>query len=190
LSGGVPEPDSDGGDVDGPSVDEVSLVVAGRHSAVAAEFVDGPFDGVAVLVDFGVELGRAAALGAFGEAAFALVDRLGDGRLDAVLSQVLSDLAGGVCLVGQHPIRSGPGLAAGAPGDADIGHDRGERERIVALPGAGDPADRPAPGVRAEVDLRAQSAPAAPERLPVLDRFSSPAPILVVRPIPLCPFRV
>src|SRR5664279_5078894 len=66
-------------------------------------------------------------------------------------------------------------------------NDRGERERIVALPGAGDPADRPAPGVCDEVDLRAQSAPAAPERLPVLDRFSSPAPILVVRPIPLCP---
>src|SRR5262245_66176987 len=63
MVGGLSEPDSDGGDVDGSAVHELALVVPGGHRAVPAEPVDGAFDGVAFLVDLLVEGRRAAALG-------------------------------------------------------------------------------------------------------------------------------
>ena len=50
VEGWVSEPDSDGRDVDGAFVDELSFVVAGGHGAGAAELVEGPLDGVASLV--------------------------------------------------------------------------------------------------------------------------------------------
>jgi len=53
---GVAEPDSDRGDIDGSAEHVIAFVVSGGHGPVALEFVDGALDGVALLVDFGVEL--------------------------------------------------------------------------------------------------------------------------------------
>jgi hypothetical protein len=51
---GVSEPDPDRGEVDGSAEDVVAFVIAGGYRAVGFEFVDGAFDGVALLVAFGV----------------------------------------------------------------------------------------------------------------------------------------
>ena len=61
---GVAEPDDDGGDGDGASVDVVAFVVAGGDGAVCAELVDCSFDGVAVAVMHLVEGGGSSAAGA------------------------------------------------------------------------------------------------------------------------------
>ena len=49
------------GDVQGGFVPDGEFVVAGRDGAVALDAVDAAFDCVALLVDVGVEGGRAAA---------------------------------------------------------------------------------------------------------------------------------
>lgn len=58
---GVAEPDLDGRDVDRSLVDDLAFVVTGRNGPELAELVDAPLDGVALLVELGVEVGRAAA---------------------------------------------------------------------------------------------------------------------------------
>ena len=114
---GVAEPDPDRGDVDGSAVDEVALVVAGGDGPVLAEPVEGPLDGVALLVGHGVEGGRAAAPAAAPEAVADLVGGLGDGGLDAASPQVGADRPAGVGLVGQDPAGPGPGPSRAAARD-------------------------------------------------------------------------
>ena len=66
--------------------------------------------------------------------------------------------------------RPGPGpRPSGAPArDLELAHQGNEGEGVVALPGAGDPGQRPAPGVGQQVDLAGQPAPGAAQSLPVL----------------------
>lgn len=84
--GRAPYPDRS--DVDGASVDGLSLVVACGYGAVLAELVDAAFDGITVLVDLAVEGGwpvaPGAKLGAVG--GLVLLDR--NHRLDATFTQI------------------------------------------------------------------------------------------------------
>jgi hypothetical protein len=74
--------------------------------------------------------------------------------------------AAGVRLVAQHPGGSGPGPATTTTPDPDPGHHRCEGQRVVAVPGGGDPGDRAASGVGGKVNLAGQSAPGPAEGLP------------------------
>jgi len=60
-----------------------------------------------------------------------------------------------------------PGAARAPPGDLQPGHQRAEGQRVVALPGAGQPGQRPAPGVGQQVDLAGQPAPRPAQRLAI-----------------------
>src|SRR5659263_403510 len=130
----VAEPDSDAGDVDGAAVDEVAFVGAGGDRAVLTELVDGPFDGVAFLVPFGVEGRGSAALGTAGLAPGYLVRWLRDRRADVPAAQHSADLARGVRLVRQDPIRAGAGPTD--PGDG-TGSPRRYGSSCSARPGNG-----------------------------------------------------
>jgi len=100
---GVSEPDPDRGDVDGSAPDEVAFVVAGGEGAVLAELAEGTLDGVALLINVGVEGGWAAARAPAAEPVAGLICGFGDGGLDAALAQVGSDRGAGVGLIAQHP---------------------------------------------------------------------------------------
>jgi hypothetical protein len=112
--GWVAEPDSDRGDVDGAGVDVFAFVVAGGDGAGLAEFVDGAFDDVAVLVGLGVEVGSPTWAG---RVAGELVGLQGDGRLDAASAQAGADRGVGVGLVGQDTVGSGAGTSTAAARD-------------------------------------------------------------------------
>jgi hypothetical protein len=75
----VGQPLVDGGDVDGCLVADGELVVAGGDGAVAFEAADAAFDGVALLIQLGVEGGRAASVPAFVLAVADLAGFLRDG---------------------------------------------------------------------------------------------------------------
>ena len=92
MVGGLLEPDSDGGDVDGAAVHELALVVPGGHRAVPAEPVDRAFDGVALLVDLLVERRGPATLGTAAFAPLDLVRRFRDRDSDTPAAQLVPDL--------------------------------------------------------------------------------------------------
>ena len=91
-------------------------------------------------------------------------------------SQPGADRGAGVGLVGQDPPGPGPGAPRAPPGDLQPVQQRAEGQAVVALPGAGQPGQRPAPGVGQQVDLAGQPAPRPAQRLA----------ILVIRLSPLC----
>jgi len=153
---GVSSPDPDRGNIDGSAEHVVTFVVTGGEGAVPLEFVDGAFDDVAQLVALGVELRCSPALVAPAEPVAALVGRFRDGCPDPASPQVRADGAAGVGLVAQHLGGSGPWPATTPAADPDPGHDRLEGQRIVAVTGGGDPADRAAAGVGGEVNLARQ----------------------------------
>jgi hypothetical protein len=115
-----------------------------------------------------------------------LVRRLGDGGLDLAAAQVSADRGAGVSLVAQHSPGPGPGPPRAPPRDLQLAHQRGEGQRIVALPGAGHLGQRPAPGIGQQVDLcwsaRPGTGPAPPGFVTPLrpggapDRSAQPAP--------------
>src|SRR2546421_2655104 len=167
------EPDPDRGHVDGPAPDVVAFVVPGGDCAVLAELAESALDGVALLIGSGVEGGRAAAPAAALEPVLHLVRGFGDGRLDPAAAQVSADRGAGVRLVAQDPPRAGPGPARAPARDLELPHQGQEGHRVVALPGAGQPRQRPAPAVSEQVDLAGQPAPGPAQRLRFLS-FSSP----------------
>ncbi|MGH3937948.1 MAG: Scr1 family TA system antitoxin-like transcriptional regulator [Pseudonocardiaceae bacterium] len=69
----------------------------------------------------------------------ALVGGFRDGGGDPASPRVRPDGAAGVCLITQQVSGPGPGAATIATADPDPGHDRLEGQRIVAVPGGGDP---------------------------------------------------
>ena len=83
-------------------------------------------------------------------------------------AQVRPDRGAGIGLVAQDPPGPGPGPSRPAPGDLQLIHQRDEGQRVVPLPGAGQPGQRPAPGVGQQMDLAGQPAPRPAQRLPVL----------------------
>jgi hypothetical protein len=165
---GVSEPDPDRGDIDGSAPDEVAFVIPGGDGTVLAELAEGTLDGVALLVGGRVEGGWPAGRAAAAEPVTGLICGLGDGGLDAAPAQVEADRAAGVGLIAQNPRRPGPGPARPAARDGELVHEREKGQRVVALPGAGHPGQRPAPSVGEQVDLGGQPAPRPAQRLPVL----------------------
>jgi hypothetical protein len=153
---GVAKPDPDRGGVDGSAEHEVAFVVAGGDRAVALELVDRPLDDVALFVGLGVEVGWAATVAASFRAVTDLIGRLGNDRPDPSSSQVRADCTAGVGLVSQHQAGPGTGPSASTAADPNTGHNRGERQRIVAMSSGGDPRDRPAPTIGSQVDLARQ----------------------------------
>ena len=165
--GRVAEPDPDRGHVDGSAPDEIAFVVPGGDGPVLAELAEGTLDGVARLVGGGVECRRPAAFAAAPEPVAGLVCGFGDSRLDSAPLQVSPDRAAGVGLVAQNPPRPGPGLAGTPARNLKPVHEREEGQRVVTLPGAGHPGQRPAAGIGKQVDLGGQPAPGPAQRLPI-----------------------
>ena len=111
---------------------------------------------------------RAAAFAAAPQPVADLICGLGDGGLDATLAQVGADRAAGVGLIAQHPPRPGPRPATAPARHREAAHEREERQRVMALAGAGHPGQRPAPRIGQQVDLGSQPAPGPAQRLPDL----------------------
>jgi len=128
---------------------------------VLPELAESTLDGVALFIGGRVEGGWAAAPAATPQAAADLVRGLGDGGFDAASSQVNADRGAGVRLVAQDPPRPGPGTPGSPAGNLEPAYDRGEGQRVVALPGTGQPGQRAAPGVGEQVDFAGQPAPRA-----------------------------
>jgi hypothetical protein len=82
------EPFVDGSDVDGGFVADGQLVIPGGDGPVAFEAVDAAFNGVALLVQLGVEGGWPAARAALVPAVAGLVGFLRDGAPDSAPPQV------------------------------------------------------------------------------------------------------
>lgn len=122
-------------------------------------------DDVALLVQLGVEGGRAAAAGACGLAPGDLVGALGADELDPPFSQGLAGRGMGVRLVREYRARPGPGAAGAGAGDADA-VEQGQELRVAAvLAGSHDDSHRQAAAVDREVGLGAQPAPGPAEPL-------------------------
>jgi hypothetical protein len=132
------------------------LVEPGSHGAVAFEPVDAAFHGVALLVDLGVEGGAPPTGGAFRAPVGVLVALAGNGCLDPVASQVG---AGGVCLVGQHPIGPGAGATTTDAGHPDTGQYRRELRAVTPLPGGDHDRQRLLTLLTGQMHLRGQPAP-------------------------------
>ena len=156
--GWVAEPDHDAGHGEGAPVDVVTFVVAGGHGAVAAELVDGSFDGVAVSVADLVESGWSATAGALALAGGELVVFDRDDGGDLAFGQMGTDRLGGVGLVGQDRVGPCPGPAGPGPGHLDLGQGQLESNRVVSLPDRGDEPQGTTPTVGGEVDLGGQAA--------------------------------
>ena len=161
----------------------------GWRPPVLAKPAEGALDGVALLVGDGVERGRPPAPAAAPEAVADLVGGFGDGGLDAASPQVSAGRPAGVGLVGQDLAGPGPGPARAPARDVEPVHQGGEGEGVVALPGAGDPGQRPAAGIGEQVDLGGQPAPGPAQRLPFLAGPGRVRPggrrVLVIRWSPL-----
>lgn len=114
------------------------------YGTVLAQFVDGAFDGVALLVGVLVEGGSPPAVRSAFLAVADLIGRFGDRRGDPAAAQVGPDRLAGVGLVGQEASGAGPGSAPVPAANADPVHDRGVGEAVVTLPGAGDPGQQSA----------------------------------------------
>src|SRR4051794_15933823 len=94
---------------DGASVHVVALVVAGGHGPGVPELVDSPFNGVALPVADLVEYWWPSTPAALADSGVGLVIFDRDHRLDAPQREVLTDRAGGIRLVSQGVVGSGPG---------------------------------------------------------------------------------
>ena len=154
------------GDVDSGLVHVVALVIAGRDGAELLELAKTAFHGVALFVPSGVEGGRPAAGASPGAAVLLLVLFDRDDRGDPALARPGTVRRGGVCLVGHRGAGPGPEPARAAAGDADLVQQRDELRAVAVLARGQDPADRTAPPVSGQVDLGAQPAAGAAQRLP------------------------
>jgi hypothetical protein len=150
--------------VDGGFVADGELVEAGGYGPVALEPVDAALDSVPLLVDLGVECGRAAALAAFALAIGDPVTLFGDGGGDASSAQVGAVGAGPVSLVSQNPARASAGPARAQPGNGDRVQDGLELGAVATLPRGDQDGQRSLALLAGEVNLGGQAAtgPAEP----------------------------
>lgn len=148
-------------------VGDGELVRSHGQAAPLLEPGDASLDRVALLVRLRVEGRRSAAGTASPQTVADLVGRLGDDSVDAALAEVTADRAGRVRAVREDGIRPGPRSPASASRNTDGGHD-GLESRGVACLACGDAEGQgPCTAVAGEVDLCAQAAAGASERVVV-----------------------
>ena len=105
---------------------------------MGAEFVDCPFDSVAVAVVDLVEGRWPSTLTALALAAGVVVVLDCYHGLDLAAGQVGADGTRGVGLVSQHRVGARPWPAGSDPGDCNLGEGEFEGDRVVALSHGGD----------------------------------------------------
>ena len=132
------------------------LVARPRLRPGAAE---AALDGVAVLVDVGVEGGRSAPGAAASAAVGGLVGLDRDRGADVVGAQPVPVGPGGVGPVRQNPVRAGAGPSAGGPFDTDRLQHGDHHGAVPRLPGREQQGPRSEAGLDGGVDLGAPSAP-------------------------------
>src|ERR1035437_5722913 len=166
---------------DSAAVDNGVLVVSGGEAAPVLDQGEGSFDNVAAAVGDGVVADGPSAGGAASDAVAFLVVGFGDHAGDAALPQVGADRAGGVRLVAEHPIRTGPGSSWPDARNVDRG-EHGQAHRSVAGLARGEQdGQRPATAVDRGVSLRTRAATGTTQAMIV--RFVlAAAQILVIRP--------
>lgn len=135
------------------------------EAAPLLESGDAPLDGVALLVRLGVEAGRAASGTASPQTVTDLIGGLWDDPTDATPTEVSTDRAGRVGAIRKHDRRAGSWPTESSSRDPDSGHDRLEGRRITGLACSDVDRQRPRPAVAGQVDLRAQAAAGASERV-------------------------
>ena len=89
-----------------------------------------------------------------------------NGGLDPASPQVSADGAAGVGLVTQHPTLAGFVVVPAAAADPDSPDRREKGQRVVPVPGGGDPRDRAAPPVGGQVNLGRSASRGSGRRLP------------------------
>ncbi len=163
----TPGPDEDRGETECGLVRDCELVRSHSQAAPLLEPVDASLDRVALLVRLRVEGQRPAARTASPQTVADLAGRLGDDSADTALAEVTTDPAGRVCAVREDGIKPCPGSSGSASRNTDGGHD-GLEGRSVACLACGDAEGQgPCTAVAGEVDLCAQAATGASERVVV-----------------------
>lgn len=158
------------------AVVEAALVLLERMGLSPADLIAAPASRPAVptfaeyvpVVSAAVSAGTRRAYGTYWNRIVEQWGGSGDGRLNLAAAQVRADRGAGVRLIAQHPPGPGPRPSRARPGDLQLIHQRDQGQRVVPLPGAGQPGQRPAPAVGQQVDLAGQPAPRPAQRLPVL----------------------
>lgn len=151
--------------MDGGFVAHGEFVESGCYGAVAFEAVDAAFHRMTTLVDFGVEAGRPATLGSLGLSVGILVGLAGDGGLDPTPAQVAAVRPRRVRLVGQDPIRSGPGSATTEAGYPDSLEHHRELRAVATLPSGKHDRQWFLPLLAAQVQLGGQPTPGPTQRM-------------------------
>lgn len=133
------------------------LIVSGGEMAVLFQAADQPLDEIALAVDAPVH-----------EVLPGLGGELRDDGGDAAATQVLADRAAGVAAIGKQ--RLGPTAWATRAGtrDGTRRHQGLERGLLVTLAGGQDERDGPPAPLAAQMELAAEPAPRAAERLAFL----------------------
>lgn len=139
--------------------------------ALLFEAVDAAFDGVALLVGFGVEVGWPAAELAASSTMTDLVGGLWDGGAGAAVAKMRVDCTGGIRAVRENSCGSGSGSSRAGPWNPDSGHHGFDCRCIAGLARGDDGGERTCPAIAGQVDLGAGSAMGASES--VIDGFAS-----------------
>jgi len=151
--------------VDGSFVAYGEFVESGCYGTVAFEPVDTALDSVALLVDFGVERRWPAAPRSLLAPVGVLIGLTRDGGFDPTPAQVSTVGPGRVCLVGQDPVRSGPGRATTEAGHPDPVKDHSELRAVSPLPRSEHDRERLLPLLTAQMQLGGQPAPGPAQRV-------------------------
>ena len=130
------------------------LVVAGGEATVLLQAADQALDDVALAVGAPVH-----------QAGPGLGGELRDDRGDAAAAEMIADRPAGVAAIGQQRSGSAAWPARAGTLDRTGGQQRRERGLLVALAGGQDEGDRPAAALAAQVQLAAEAAARAAERL-------------------------
>lgn len=146
-------------------ISDGELVRPHGEAAPLLESGDAPLDGIALFVCLGVETGRTASGAASPQAMANLVGGLRDDRTDTASTEVPANRAGRVGAIRKDGRGAGSWPAESAPRDPDSGHDRLKGRRVTGLTRGDVDGQRPCPAVAGQVDLRAQAATGASERV-------------------------
>jgi hypothetical protein len=135
------------------------------HAECVFQAIDQPFYSVALTIAVAVEV-----------LLLRFVRPTRNHRLNTSSLQVPPHLAATVAFVTDHPVRAQPWPSASRPLDRSLLHEGRERTLLMALARCQEDGDRLAPSFGAQVELRAEAALAASERLLLLPPLARRAP--------------